>query len=909
MRRYVLFCALIVVFNSNAQFTPGNIVVSRIGDGVTPLSSSIRVELVEYTTAGIPTGVVATLPFVSSGPGNRACTNNATSTTEGIVTMSYDGRYLVHVGYDAPEGIASVPNSTSDYNRTIARIDASGTVNTSTSFSSNPTDGIAYGRSNIRAAYSLDGTQFWASGVSGGVLPYTNTGGVRYIGFGNDNIPGTQISTTVTNTRSISVFNDQLYISSAAFPYRIATVGTGTPTTSGQTITNLPANIPTLTTLPNAFIFFDRDPTISGVDLLYYASQSAVSNEYGLLKFSFDGTTWTARGKLADATVADSQVSGLTGYLDCSGNVVLYLTRASSSTGVPFEIRTFTDNAAYNANITSNGTSIFAATTLLVTAGTNYAFRGLAMAPAQGYTVTGTQSIAAGSYNVITVKSGGVATLTGNITVYDRIVVESGGVLEMGSFTISSPAGIGSRFEVKSGGTIKIGSADGITASAALGNVQTCFRKFDAGANYEYYANAVQVTGDGLPSSLTGTLKINNSAGLPTTGVTLSQSTTVAGTLDLTLGKLTTSAGQLVTINNGASIINAGANSFINGPAKKVGDDASFTFPVGKGSIYAPIGISGGTGANASDEFTAEYVRGNPQSSTGACPIYCQPGMDHVSYVEYWTLDRNVASTATKQITLDVHATSFCAEIENTYVSQWDPSAPDKWSKEPSSFVQTGSIGVLDLGNITTVSPISNFAINRYLTLGTDRPFLNNPLPVTLVDFKVKKYSEQAAIAEWELTDYCFTATQFELEHSTDKTSFAVIAVQPGKENSRFYFHNDTRIAKGTNWYRLKITEVDGKITYSKIIAVINDTKGLLITSVFPNPVSNTATITLSAARSGMADVQLYDISGTVVYRRRSAIAEGTNNLPIEMGKLSTGVYHLAVQSADCKAVYRLVKQ
>jgi len=899
MRRYLFFGLLISCSCTYAQFTPGNIVVSRIGDGVAPLSSSIRVTLVEYTTAGVPTGVEVTLPFVSGGPGNRACTNQGTATTEGIVTQSYDGRYLVHVGYDAPEGIANPQNSTSDYNRTVARIDATGTVNTSTSFSANPTDGIAYGRSNIRAAYSLDGSQFWASGFSSSVGAYNNTGGVRYISFGSDNIPGTQISTTTTNTRGIYVFNDQLYISSASAPIRIATVGTGTPVTSGQTITNLPANIPTITTQPISFIFFDRDASVPGVDLLYFVSQVGTANEFGLFKYSFDGTTWTSRGKLADATTNFSQASGLTGYLNCSGNVVLFLTRGVSSTAVPNEIRTYTDFATYNATITGDGTSILSASTLLVSAGINYAFRGLALSPAQGYTVTGIQNIAAGSYNVITVKSGGTATLTGNITVYDRIVVESGGILEMGNFTISSPSGIGSRFEVKSGGTIKIGHPNGITASAAAGNVQTCFRKYDAGANYEYNGGVTQVTGNGLPVSVSGILKINNSSGITTTGVTLSQSTSIAGTLDLTLGKLTTSFfTQVISLENGANLINAGSSSFVSGPVKKIGN-TDFTFPVGKGSVYAPVSLTGGSGAATTDDFTVEYLRINPQSLYGT--VYAG-GINHISYVEYWSVARN-AGTASKIVSLDVHRTSFCLLENNTFVSRWDGTQWTNEASTPSGFINcTG----YRCGTITTNNPVTTFSP---FTLATDVPYLNNPLPVTLVDFNVKKYSDQSAIAEWELTDYCFTTTKFELEHSTDKTSFAVIAVQPGKENSRLYFYNDTRIARGTNWYRLKITEVDGKITYSKVVAIINDSKGLLITSVYPNPVSRTATVTLSAAKSGIADMLLYDISGTVVYRRRNTIAEGTNNLLLDFGKLPPGVYHLSVQSTESKAVYRLVKQ
>ncbi len=147
------------------------------------------------------------------------------------------------------------------------------------------------------------------------------------------------------------------------------------------------------------------------------------------------------------------------------------------------------------------------------------------------------------------------------------------------------------------------------------------------------------------------------------------------------------------------------------------------------------------------------------------------------------------------------------------------------------------------------------------------------------------------------------------MQRSLNNGEYETIATVIPITNQLNYSHTDFKIPAGTNLYRIKVNRISGVVRYSNTVAIINDTKGLLITSVFPNPASNTATITLSAARSGMADIQLYDISGTVVYRRRSAIAEGTNYLPIQLGKLSAGVYHLAVQSADSKAVYRLVKQ
>ena len=119
--RKVCFAILVFFsFKAIAQFSPGNIVVSRVGDGSTGLTNaSAQVQLVEYTTAGAP-GAVVTLPTTSGGAGSRACTNSGNSTTEGFLTQSYDGRYLVHVGYDAAPGVPSIATSATNPNRTIA---------------------------------------------------------------------------------------------------------------------------------------------------------------------------------------------------------------------------------------------------------------------------------------------------------------------------------------------------------------------------------------------------------------------------------------------------------------------------------------------------------------------------------------------------------------------------------------------------------------------------------------------------------------------------------------------------------------------------------------------------------------------------------------------------------------------
>jgi hypothetical protein len=179
------------------------------------------------------------------------------------------------------------------------------------------------------------------------------------------------------------------------------------------------------------------------------------------------------------------------------------------------------------------------------------------------------------------------------------------------------------------------------------------------------------------------------------------------------------------------------------------------------------------------------------------------------------------------------------------------------------------------------------------------------------IDFFITAWSEKRnndGIIGWSIYENG-NIKYFEVQRSVNNSNYETIATISPTVNQLGYSYTDNKLPAGTSLYRIKVNRISGAVRYSNTVAIINDTKGLLITSVYPNPVSRTATVTLSAAKSGIADMLLYDISGTVVYRRRSAIAEGTNNLLLDLGKLPAGVYHLSVQSTESKAVYQLVKQ
>jgi hypothetical protein len=329
-----------------APLTPGNLVVVRIGDGSAALSNSATpVFLEEHTPADGALVQSIAMPTAVNGA-NRILTNGGSTVSEGALNRSVDGRFLTLAGYDAVPGTASVAGTNgSDVNRVVARVDAAGLVDTSTRLSD------AYSTGNIRGAVTDDGTRFWTAGIPSGVF---------FVPFGNAADPTTQLSSAPTNVRVPSIYNGQLYVSSGSSLFNgVNQVGTGLPSTSGQTTTLLPG-LPSGN--PFAFVLLNFNADVPEVDTLYIADQK------GLFKYFFDGMRWTACGNITGV------LTGLTGTLNAA-SVTLYATLGTAAGNA---LVTFTDTAAFGANISAGPF------TTLATAAANTVFRGVAFAPDSG---------------------------------------------------------------------------------------------------------------------------------------------------------------------------------------------------------------------------------------------------------------------------------------------------------------------------------------------------------------------------------------------------------------------------------------------------------------------------------------------------------------------------------------------
>lgn len=165
-------------------------------------------------------------------------------------------------------------------------------------------------------------------------------------------------------------------------------------------------------------------------------------------------------------------------------------------------------------------------------------------------------------------------------------------------------------FTVNKGGTLGIGSVDGITTTGTQGNIQVAAtRTYSSEGNYTYDGTAAQVTGNGLPATVNN-LTVTNPA-----GVTLAGNTTVAGNLRLSGGgKLTLGSQTLMVSNPLANAVAGDSVSYVIGNLTRAQGTAagSYQFPIGTATDYRGATLDYTTAPSAATNLTLSFSSADP---------------------------------------------------------------------------------------------------------------------------------------------------------------------------------------------------------------------------------------------------------------------------------------------------------
>ncbi len=580
------------------------------------------------------------LPTVATSSGNQAFTDNSSSRSEGELTLSANGEYLVAGGYNstvdlwAPEpGLSTAPQ----VNRVMATISGTGVINTTTAL----TD--AYSGGNFRGVVSSDGTQFWTAGSSSGATDeYTHYAQL-----------GATVSTEITgpsnpaNTTAVEIFNGQLYESTRSTPGStlagIYQVGTGLPTTAGQTQSlfietpqSNPLNVTDSDGTTSGFGFFMADlpsnpNSINGVNVAYVADE-----QMGIARYDYTSTGWKfsyyidSTGSFLDsaytvdgngdvsptssavtanpAAYADPDKAG--GARELTGRVVDGQVQLFFLTGFGTGSRPITDDSLYEVTDTGANSGL---TTLATDTGTSQ-LTGVAFTPTQTVTSAAQVTLATPTVTVSDTSgtyTGAAFTATATVAGVDGVAgssLEGVGLIVTyytGTYTsVSQLTGLtGSSTAPSTPGNYTVlayfpGSSDYTTASAL--------------ANFNISAVGVSVAGDVdiLNETASGALTLSGNATLNVAG-TLQVDSSSASAVKLS-GNAEVDAGQTKIVGGDQVSGNAYfAQAPTTGAAYVADPLAVLPAPTG-GTSYPAVNLSGnGTYTLTPGDYSSISVSGN----------------------------------------------------------------------------------------------------------------------------------------------------------------------------------------------------------------------------------------------------------------------------------------------------------
>ncbi|MCY7311523.1 MAG: T9SS type A sorting domain-containing protein [Chitinophagaceae bacterium] len=361
----------------------------------------------------------------------------------------------------------------------------------------------------------------------------------------------------------------------------------------------------------------------------------------------------------------------------------------------------------------------------------------------------------------------------------------------------------------------------------------------------------------------------------------------VNGIFTLNSSVLTTTSTNLLILNDNATATGASYTAYVNGPVRKIGNDA-FTFPVGKsGTGYMLIGIS--APSVVTDAYTAEYMR-SPGTALGSITA---AGLNFISNCDYWNLDRTTGSS-TLNVTLswngysNCNAAAYVTDLTTLTIAHFNGTSWDTHGKNST----TGNVssGTITHNGVSVFSPF---------TLGSTGA-TSNPLQVKFTSITASLQQggvrvDWTNIAETEINHY-------EIERSLNAIQFIRVSQQHATVNNgnkASYDWLDTSPLNGSVFYRIRAVGTDGNVNYSSTVKI--DPEGHSTLTIYPNPVEgNRLVLKMSASAKGKYQVQVYDMTGRNIHSQAFEYNGGSLSQVINLpSNTKPGVYSLRITDSN----------
>jgi hypothetical protein len=386
-----------------------------------------------------------------------------------------------------------------------------------------------------------------------------------------------------------------------------------------------------------------------------------------------------------------------------------------------------------------------------------------------------------------------------------------------------------------------------------------------------------------------GSTNVLNQLTMNSTGrtLTLLNSLQLAGNLALTDGIVNTGSATLTMLST-AGFSGGSVLSFINGPlTRQTNSNIAHEFPLGHGNEYHPFSIIPASASVSS--YTGEYFIAAPPAGSLMTPT------TGIANNEYWQIAKNSGVDA--QVVLNYKA-------DNTW-SNGSPAAQD------FIFVSHLNGGVWERDNGTLIPGNTGAgytpATSKLLSSYSSFTFAYGPtalLPVNLISFEGFKNDSKVDLRWSSASEINFE--KYVVERSADGRNFTAMGTVPGTSlpQVNHYKLTDHLPINGSNFYRLRMVDIDGTFAFSTVIRI--DFTTLQKLSVYPNPSKgNPIQITMNNFGKGEYQMKIYSLEGRVILQNKFMHDGGNSSRTVQLNNdFSAGVYFLAQRLMALKKLY-----
>lgn len=230
--------------------------------------------------------------------------------------------------------------------------------------------------------------------------------------------------------------------------------------------------------------------------------------------------------------------------------------------------------------------------------------------------------------------------------------------------------------------------------------------------------------------------------------------------------------------------------------------------------------------------------------------------------------------------------------------------------------------GWIDEVRIASVALNADWIAAEYANQSNPAGFLNisesqeviQIMSISLLTFEGERSGDQIRL-NW-LTVNEEDNEAFIVERSVDGENFEEVGHKPGAGNSfevLSYNFTDEFPEQGTNFYRVRLMNSMGGVSYSNITPVkfINETANINITQPSPNPFNKHFAISYTTSMSGPVNLKLASLHGDIIYEGET-FAEKNRKEEFfyeDKDQLRPGVYFLTLSQNDESKMVKLIKR